>query len=222
MLRLMWNEIKLNASLLLLIFMLMNLGLIMYAARMPGPVRFSALRIGVGYAMTMPLIALLREAYYKGYIVNRSLPLSTLRLVLARYCSLILLGLVTIAYGFLYQEILESLVPRLSRTYLSWHMIESGYGIEHSLIARGLGYSALLAIAVPLVVRYGSFWRLVIAYLAVQAIWGRFVDLLLELSLHSSIFLGMSRWVFFASLSCIIILAISVQVSVWLCKLRDF
>lgn len=110
MLRLITNDIKLNAAWLWLVFMLMNLGLILSGAFNIFPHRYSGLKVGFGYAMAMPLIVFLREAYYKGQLVNRSLPLSSLHLVLARYCSVILLGGVVVAYGWLYQAFLESMV----------------------------------------------------------------------------------------------------------------
>ncbi len=221
MLRLVRNEFRMNASLLCLVFMLMNLGLIVRATSVPFPVRYSALRIGFAYAMAMPLIVLLREAYYKGHVLARSMPLSAFNYVLARYSSLVLLGLVTIAYGWLYQVSLESTVPHLSRAYLA-HQMEPGYAVEHSLIARGLGFSILLAVAAPLAIRFGTFWRIIIGYFAVQIVWGRFIDFLLAFSLKSMFFLGMSRWVFFASLIAVASLSISISVSVWLYGRREF
>jgi hypothetical protein len=80
----------------------------------------------------------------------------------------------------------------------------------------------LLALAAPLIIRFGTFWRIVIGFLALQFFWGSFVEILLRFSLKSGFFLGIPRWSFFSSLLALALLAISLRVSVWLYDRREF
>jgi hypothetical protein len=221
MLKLIRNDVTLNAFMLVLVFMLMNLGLVLSVTGRQFLHRFAGLHVGFGYAIVFPLVVFLREAYYEGQILSRSLPLPPLHVVLAKYCSFSLLAVPAIGYGWLYQALLESVVGHMSKIYLAQQM-EAGYAVEHSLLARGLGLVTLLSVAVPLIIRFGTFWRIVMGFFVVQVIWSSFIDILLALSLKSMFFFGMPRCVFFASLIAIALLATSVRVSVWLYGQREF
>ncbi|HCA81592.1 MAG TPA: hypothetical protein DEP53_17830 [Bacteroidetes bacterium] len=215
MLRLIRNDIRSNATYLLLVFMIMNLALVSSLSWYHYPHRYHSLQAGFGWAIIMVLIVYLRDAYYQGQLLNRSLPIPVPTIVLARYVTVILLTSMTILYGWLYQALLETFVPHLSRSYLAAQM-ESGYAVELSVIARVLGLCILFSVVTPLVFRYGTFWRIVVGFFAVEVVYGRFIDQLLALSLRATFFFGLSRWLFFASLIALASLAISARISVWL------
>lgn len=213
MLRLVANNVRFNTDWLFWIFALLNFRI---AVSMdPFPHHYAGLRAGMSFAMLMPLIVILREEYYKGHTFLHSLPIRKDRLVYSRYISVILLGIAPALYGLFYQVLIEYLGPRGPLSYYA-QQLESGYSVEHSLIARTIGWSVLVGIGMPLITLFGSFWRILIAFLALQFVWGIFTDYLLELSLRSARFLGMSRWVFFVSLFVITMIAISARLSVWL------
>jgi hypothetical protein len=213
MLRLVVNDVRLNAVWLLWVFLLLNVGIAFAMGSFPH--HYSGMRAGVALAMLMPLIVLLREEYYRGRNVLRSVPVRQDYVVYARYVSVILLGIAPVLYGWSYQELIELLGPHRSLTYLA-QQFEPGYGVEHSLIARSIGWSVLVAFGMPFIVQFGSFWRILLAFLALQVVWGKIIDHLLNLSLQISGFLGMSRWIFFVSVFVIAIIAISARLSVWL------
>lgn len=213
MVRLVVNDIRLNSDWLFLLFLLLN---IMIAGAMtPYPYHYSGMRAGLSFTMLMPLVVVLREEYYRGHQVLHSLPIGNERLIYARYISVVLLAIAPALYGWLYQALIEYLGPHGPLSYYA-QQLESGYSVEHSLIASSIGWSALLALGMPLVVMFGSFWRVLVAFLALQVVWGRVLDYLLALSLRTSSFLGMSRWMFFVTVFIIAITAISVRLSVWL------
>lgn len=221
MLRLIRNDLRLNATILLLVFILLNVALIWSLSWRLYPHRFLTLRAGFNWSIVLSLIVYLRDVYYKGQLLNRSLPIPIPIIVLSRYFSVVLLALIAIFYGWTFQAVLETLTPHLSRTYLAGQM-EAGYALEHSVIARVLGLSILFSVVTPLVFRYGKFWPIVVGFFAVQVVWGTFIDGLLAFSLSATIFLGSSRWMFFASLMALAFLALSVKASVWLYARKEF
>ena len=218
MLRFVVNDVRLNTAWLFFIFVLLNFRI---AGSMALYVNhYDGLNGGISFAMLMPLIVLLREEYYRGDNVLHSLPLRKDRLIYAKYISIILLGIAPAVYGWSYQQLIEYLGPHGSLRYHA-QQLEAGYSVEHSLIARAIGCSLLLAMGMPLIVKFGSFWRVLIAFIALQFVWGKMIDHLLDLSLRTSWFLGMSRWVFFVSIFIIAILSISARFSIWLSSQRD-
>ena len=221
MLRLLYNDIRLNAVWFFWVFLLLNLEIILTTMMFTYPRRYGSLSVGLSFAMSFPLVLILREEYWKGHIVNRSLPVTASRLVTARYLSVYLLGLASAFYGWSYQGFIEFVGPHASLSYYAAQM-EAGYAIEHSLIARSLGLCLTLALAFPLVLRFGSVWRIIIGYVGLRVIWGKLTDYLLGLSLHATIFLGLSRWVFFVTVFIIAIIAMSVRCSIWLYRQREF
>jgi protein-S-isoprenylcysteine O-methyltransferase Ste14 len=121
----------------------------------------------------------------------------------------------TVFYGWLYQVLLETLIPHLSRAYFAAQM-EAGYAVELSVIARVLGLCILFSVVTPLMFRYGTFWRIIVGFFAVEVVYGRLIDQLLALSLRATLFFGLSRWLFFAPLIALASLAISAWISVLL------
>ena len=224
MLRLLYNDFRLNGVWFFWVFLLLNLELGVSVGMHLFYSQYSSLSVGLSYAMIPPLVLFLREEYWKAQVVGRSLPVSPATSVMTRYLAVCVLGLLPSLYGLLFQRIIEILGPHASQyTSLSFRaqQMESGYAIEHSLIARSLGLSIALAIVMPLVIRFGSVWRILIGFVGLRIVWSKFIDFLLGYSLHTSFFLGLSRWVFFATVFVIGILAMSVRVSIWLYVKRD-
>jgi hypothetical protein len=220
MLRLLYNDIRLNVVWFFWVFLLLNLDLSLRASMNLYFNPYSGIKVAFSYVMVLPLVLFLREEYWKTRVVDRSLPVSASRFVITRYLSVCLLGLLPVLYGWLYQGFIEILGPHSLIPYRLQHM-EAGYGLEHSLIARSLGFSIALAIAMPLVIRFGSVWKILIGFVCLRIVWSRIIDYLLGYSLHTTFFLGWSRWVFFASVFIIAILSISARLSVWLYEQRD-
>jgi hypothetical protein len=174
----------------------------------------------------MVLALFLREDQNKGQIIYRSLPLSHAKIVSARYISVFLIAMANIAYGVSIQLINLRLGPWVMRyggrviRDVSLQM-DAGYALEHSLIARAFALTVVISLAVPLIIRYGSLWRILIGYLVLMFVWSMGVSRLLRLSLYTGFFLGLSRWMFFAIVSMCIMLSISYKLSVWLYGRRE-
>jgi hypothetical protein len=174
----------------------------------------------------MVLALFLREDQNKGQIIYRSLPLSHAKIVSARYISVFLIAMANVAYGVSIQLINLRLGPWVMRyggrvvRDVSIQM-DAGYALEHSLIARALALTVVISVAVPLIIRYGSLWRILIGYLVLMFVWSIGVSRLLRLSLYTGFFLGLSRWMFFAIVSMCIMLSISYKLSVWLYGRRE-
>ena len=220
MLRLVFNDIRLNAAWFLWIFIFLNSSIILGFVRYTYPHYYMSIEAGISFATLMPLVLFTREEYYKGQYICRSIPVGRVKQVLARYVSVLFLGIAPALYGWLYQVVIEQLGPHGSLAYYAQQM-ESGYATEHSMIARGLALSMVVAVAVPLIIRFGSPLKIIIAYVISLFVWGSVVDLLLKISLHLGMFLGLSRWMFFASVLSIASLGISAWVSVRLHGRRD-
>ncbi len=156
----------------------------------------------------------------------RSIPLSHAKIVSARFISIFLIGLANLAYGVAVQSINARLGPWVGRLGgriirdMSFQM-DSGYALEHSVIARALAVTIVISLAVPLIIRYGSLWRILLGYLILMFVWSMGVEHLLRVSLHTGFFLGMSLWTFFAVVVMGITLSISWRISVWLYGRRE-
>lgn len=221
MARLILNDVRLNAVWLLGVFVFFNLDLDFLSAFMRLSYhRLTGAEVGFFFASVMVLIVFLREEYNKGQIIYRSLPLSPAKIVTARYLSILLIALACMTYGLLFQQIIIRFSPSPF-----WHLtdqMDAGYALEHSLIARGFAISVIFGIAMPLMMRFSMFWGILAGYLACLFIWSRLVDRLMSYSLHTTFFLGLSRWSFFAVVLMIAINAIAFRLSVWLYGQRQF
>jgi hypothetical protein len=218
MARLILNDIRLNAFGLLVIFVLFNLFLDFLSAHtMLHYRRTAGAGAGLFFASVMVLYVFLREELNKGQIIYRSLPLSHVKIVTARYVSISLIALACIVYGLLFQQV----ILRFSAAHASWwpltHQMDPGYAFEHSLIARGMAISLIMGFAIPLMMRFTiPITGIVAGYLAALFIWSRLVDHLMDYSLHTSFFLGLSRWSSFAVVLMIVINVIAFKLSIWL------
>jgi len=226
--RLVANDFKLNAVLFSWLFVISNLYYLLLArihmlgrGYTPGGVA-----VGIAFTSVMVLALFLREDQNKGQIIYRSLPLSHAKIVSARYISVFLIAMANVAYGVSIQLINLRLGPWVMRyggrvvRDVSIQM-DAGYALEHSLIARALALTVVISVAVPLIIRYGSLWRILIGYLVLMFVWSIGVSRLLRLSLYTGFFLGLSRWMFFAIVSMCIMLSISYKLSVWLYGRRE-
>ena len=219
MLRLLANDIRLNAVWFAWIFVLLNISIVLGFIGYNYPHRYLSIEVGISYITLMPLVLFWREEYYKGEVVRRSIPVSHIQRVLARYISVVLLGIAPVLYGYLYQFLIELLGPHGSLSFYAEQM-ESGYATEHSLIARGLALTLAFALIVPLTMRFGAI-RVLGVYLVLLIVWSRVIDFFLNFSLHAGMFLGLSRWFFFVSLLVIVCIMVSVWISLHLVRRRD-
>jgi hypothetical protein len=219
MLRLLANDIRLNAVWFAWIFVLLNISIVLGFIGYNYPHRYLSIEVGISYITLMPLVLFWREEYYKGEVVRRSIPVSHIQRVLARYISVVLLGIAPVLYGYLYQFLIELLGPHGSLSFYAEQM-ESGYATEHSLIARGLALTLAFAVIVPLTMRFGAI-RVLGVYLVLLIVWSRVIDFFLNFSLHAVMFLGLSRWFFFVSLLVIVCIMVSVWISLHLVRRRD-
>jgi hypothetical protein len=226
--RLVANDFRLNAVLFFSLFVISNLLYLLLARMHMLGATYTPGGVGVGLAITsvMVLALFLREDQNKGQIMYRSLPLSHAKIVSARYISILLIVLANIAYGVAVQYINARLGPWVGRfggriiRDLSVQL-DVGYGLEYSLIARALAVTIVISLAVPLIIRYGSLWRILLGYLVLMFVWSTGVNHLLRFSLHTGFFLGLSRWMFFAVVVMCITLSVSCRLSVWLYGRRE-
>lgn len=219
MLRLLANDFRLNAVWFSWIFVLLNISIMLGFIGYNYPHHYLSMKVGISYITLMPLVLFLREEHYKGEVVRRSIPVSHIQRVFARYISVLLLGIAPVLYGYLYQFLIELVGPHGSLSFYA-EQLESGYATEHSLIARGLALTMAFAVIVPLTMRLGVF-RMLGVYLVLLIVWTRVTDFFLNFSLHAGMFLGLSRWFFFASLLIIVCLVVSVWISLRLVRRRD-
>ena len=221
--RLVANDFRLNAVLFFSLFVISNLLYLLLARIQMLGWGYGPGGVGMGLAITsvMVLALFLREDQTKGQIIYRSLPLSHAKIVSARYFSIFLIGAANIAYGVAVQSINSRLGPWERRfpgriVHALTIQIDSGYALEHSLIARALTLIIMISLAVPLIIRYGSLWRTLLGYLALIFVWSTVVKQLLRFSLYTGFFLGLERWMFFSVVVICIALSISWRLSVWL------
>ena len=217
MARLILNDIRLNALGFMVVFVLFNLFLDFLSALMMLHYRHTAgAGAGLYFASVMVLYIFLHEEHNKGQTIYRSLPLSHVKIVTARYLSIFLIALACIVYGLLFQLVILRLSPAHYVLHLT-NQMDPGYAFEHSLIARGLAASLIMGVAIPLLMRFSiPITGILAGYLVSLFIWSRLVDRLMDYSLHTSFFLGLSRWSCFAVVLVIAINAIAIRLSIWL------
>lgn len=222
MLRLMMNDLRLNAVFVFWVFLLFNVQLVL-AARlgMLGRHGFSGIQLGVAFASAMVLAVFLREEQNNGQVINRSLPISHAKVVCARYLSVCLLVVGNVLYGLFYQGVVGSSRPV---TYVYVHLFDvfGPYPIGHSLIVWALAVTTTIAIVVPLIVRYGTFWRILIGYVVLTVCWSRIIEYLLRWSVSARLLFGSLGWFLLGLLFMIAILAASIRLSAWLYGKREW
>jgi hypothetical protein len=201
----------------MVIFFLFNLVLVFMSARTIFHYRqMACAEAGLQFASIMILYVFLREELNKGQLTFRSLPLSHVKIVGARYVSIFFITLAFIMYGILFQQTILWLSP-LHHFYQFFNQMDPGYAVEHSLIARGLATSLILCVAVPLLMRFSiPITGILAGYVASLYVWSRLVDHFMHYSLYISFFLGLSRWSGFAVVSIIVVNVIAIRLSIWL------
>jgi hypothetical protein len=219
MIRLLVNDFRLNAVFVFWVFLFFNAQLFLMA-KLGVLGRYAVGGIqsaGIVFASVMVVAVFLREEQHKGQIVIRSLPISHGKIVCARYLSISLFVLACALYGFFYWVVVGSSIQ--NRYFIErFHSVlgDPGIAIMHSLIARALATSAAVAIAVPLIVRYGTFWRILIGYMVLTVGWSRSIPSLLRWSESESHIFGSVGWVLVAVVLIIAIIAASIRLSIWL------
>lgn len=221
MARLILNDLKLHGVWLLAVFFFFNMDLVAFGSlERYRYVRLVGAQAGFFFASVMVLIIFLREEFHKGQIGYRSLPISHLTIVSARYASIALIACACMLYGHLFQQIILFYAAPITR-HIVTYQIDAGYALEHSIIARGFAVTSIAALSIPLILRFSAFWGILIGYFAFLFIWSRLIDRLLDYSLHTSFFLGLSRWSFFAVVIIFAINLLAFRISVWLYGRRD-
>lgn len=229
MLRIVVNQFKLNALLLFMMFVVSNVAYLIIA-RLHGMIAYNspgAIQVTIVTTSVMILGLFLREEQGKGQIIYRSLPLRHSTVVAAMYLLVIIVLLLNMAYGLSIQLINAHIGPWVPAS-LQYHALDrlfsqfdAGYAVEHSILARALAFTTVISVSIPLIIRYGSMWRILLGYLVVILLWDKGVDQLLRSSLNTGFFLGLSRWVAFATVLMMIGLGFSWRLSVWLYGRRD-
>jgi hypothetical protein len=228
MLRIVANQLKLNGLLLFTVFFVSN-AVYLILARWQGMLSFgkTGIEVAIATASVMILGLFLREEQGKCQVMYRSLPLRHSTIVSAMYFLVVIVMLANLAYALSLEFINAHIgpwMPERFRHYIVsrlFDQFESGYAAEHSLLVRALAITIVTSISIPLIVRYGSMWRILLGYMVVIMLWGRVVDHLLRLSLNTGFFLGLSRWIAFAIVLMMISLGLSWRISVWLYGQRD-
>ena len=229
MLRLITNELKLNALLLFTVFVVSNLAYL-FMARMrvlSNVYGLGGVSLGLAVTSVMVLALFLREELSKGQVIHRSLPLSHSSIVSAKYLLILLIGVANLVYGLSIQVINAHVGPWVPGRFRSWiihrlfDQLDPGYALDHSILARAIAVTIIVSIGVPLMIRFGSIWRILVGYLIIILLWSKAVDRLLHFSLYTSFSIGLSRWTFFAIGLMIISLGISYRLSVWLYGRRE-
>ena len=228
MLRIVASQLKLNALLLFTVFLVENVVYLLFARRGallgfgPGPIQ-----VGIATASMMIVAMLVRQQQNKGDVIYRSLPLHHSTVVSAMFLLVFIIILTNLAYGFSIQFInvhIGPWVPERLRSHAInrlFAQFDSGYAVEHSWLARAFAFTIVTSVSIPLIIRYGTMWSILIGYMVAVLVWPKAVDYLLDYSLHTSFFLGLSRWMFFAILLMITCLAVSFGLSVRLYRARD-
>jgi hypothetical protein len=175
----------------------------------------------------MILALFLRQQQSKVEVMYRSLPLRHSTVISAMFLLVFVVLLANVAYGISLQIInvhIGPWVPERLRSYALYRLFtqtEPGYAVEHSLLARALAFTIVVSVSIPLIVRFGSMWRILLGSLLVGFLWAKAVDYLLRVSLYTSFAIGLSRWACFATLLMIASLGISFWLSVRLYGVRD-
>jgi hypothetical protein len=225
MLRLIANDFRLNAVFVFWAFFLFNLQLVLLAwLGALGKYAVAGVQsAGIIFASAMVVAVFLREEQNKGQIVNRSLPISHGKIVCARYLSILIFVIGSVFYGVFYWVVVGSTIQN-TYTALHFHLGlgDRGFAIQHSLIARALAISTTIAIAVPLIIRFGTFWRILIMYALLMTAWSIAIVYVVRWSIVAAYFLGsVEAWSLLAACFMVAILAASVRLSTWLYGRKD-
>jgi hypothetical protein len=215
MLRLLVNDLRLNAVFVFWVFLLFNVQLVLMAwLGGPGKYLLGGLQSGIAFASAMVVAVFLREEQNKGQIIIRSLPISHAKVVYARYSSVALFVIANVLYGMFYQRVVGSpeWITNVHLFFL-FRLNDSLFVNEHTLIAWALAVTLTICIAVPLIIRYGTFWRVMIGYVVVMVGWSRCVPYLQRWSVSSALVFGPLGSVFLAVVFMIAILAASIRLS---------
>ncbi|MCX6145173.1 MAG: ABC-2 transporter permease [Ignavibacteriales bacterium] len=214
MLRLIINDFKLNAVLLLwtlAIYILVEVALGHLA--MLANYGIGGIQLGLMSASVMVLAVFLREVQNAHQVVYRSLPISHVKVMSARYLFVLLLVMANVLYGFFSQRIVGSDEALGPLAFTAVRLGDLYYGFAQNLIARALALSLTIAVVIPLIVRHGTLWRILIGYLILVIAWPRIVDCLLPFSDHETLYFGLSNWLLLAGVFIIASMAVSVQIS---------
>jgi hypothetical protein len=170
---------------------------------------------GIVFASAIAVAVFIREEQNKGQIINRSLPISHFKAVCARYLSISLFVVSSVLYGLFFWLIIA---PSIHSTYLQEHFLhllgDRYVAPQHFFMAHELAVGVTIAIGVPLIYRYGTFWRIVIGYLIVFACWSRTVTYLQECSHSIMLEMGLLGSILFAMIFPIAIVTVSIQLSI--------
>jgi hypothetical protein len=223
MLRLIANDFRLNAVFVFWVFLLSNVQLVLMAW-LGGPWKYllGGLQSGIAFGSAMVIAVFLREEQNKGQVINRSLPISHAKVVYARYLSVALFVIANVLYGLFYQRVVFSPKPIFHvHSELYFQLADSFLAIEHSLVARTLVVTMTISIVVPLIIRYGTFWRILIGYVVVIVSWLRCVPYLIFWSNSSAHVFGWFAWILLVVVLMIVMLGVSIRLSTWLYGRKD-
>lgn len=229
MLRIVASQLKLNALTLFTLFVMSNVAYL-FIARLHGLLGYGpgGIQVGMATASIMIVALFVRHQQTGGEIVYRSLPLRHSTIASAMFLLVFTIMLANLAYGFSLQLINVHIGPwvperfRSNAIYLLFSHFDSGYAVEHSMLARAIAFTLVTSVSIPLIIRYGTMWRILLGYLIVVLAWSKAVNYLLHFSLYTSFFLGLSRWMAFAIVLMMIGLGLSWRLSVWLYARREF
>ena len=228
MLRIVASQLKLNALTLFTLFVVSNVAYL-YLARL----RFlgygaGGLQVGIATAAVIIVALFLRHQQTNGDVIYRSLPVHHSSIVSAMFLLIFTIMIGNLAYGFSVEVINLHIGPWMLERLRWWRIqrlfkvFDVGYAVEHSMLARALAFTIVTSVAIPLIVRYGTMWRILLGYVIVTLLWARAVNYLLHFSLYTSFFLGLSRWSFLAIVLMMMSLGLSWRLSVWLYGQREF
>jgi hypothetical protein len=216
MLRLVVNDVRLNAVFVFWVFLFFNVYLLLMAwLGGPGKLLLGGLQSGIAFASAMVIAIFLREEQNTGQVIIRSLPISHTRVVYARYLSITLFVIANVLYGLFYQSIVGSPRP-IVHEHLDFLLMinDSFFSLEHSLAARLLAVVITISITVPLIIRYGTFWRILIGYVVVMVGWARGIPFLLGWCKSAALFFGSPGWVLLAAVIMVAMIAASIRLSI--------
>lgn len=216
MVRIIRNNFRLHAFWFALLYaMLAVLGIVVMNEQRGA---YSGLVLGAGMGNLMVVAFLVREAYYQGYLLGRTLPVDIPTSVAATYLTVVILCFVSTASGHLF----HLLFHLVSNTPIAWNQIDVGYGAVHSLIVRLVSWWILLAAGIPFIIRYGTAIRIVVWYFLAGTIHTIAINPLLMLSAAGSSAFGLNGWVFIVTMTFGVVSLLSFNLSVWLLRRKEF
>lgn len=152
MLRLIRNDLAANSVSLFGLFLLLNAGLVLIVSgREP---MAGGLLFGILMASVAPLPALLRAELSKNIVIYQSLPIRKSDIVLSKYGIVYVLIVVTLVYTVFYLSVMHYAgLPLVFRGSVT--------GLRNRLITEFLIGGIAIATAMPLVIRFGTFMRII-------------------------------------------------------------